>query len=192
MYLYKKIEYNDHHINIYYDEDPLDPRRDIDNLGTLYTAHRRYCPEKEFDKHFTIEEVFDDRRCSNFKKSFLKRYIVVPVYLYDHSGLAVSTTPFSCSWDSGLFGILAVSLDKVRKEYGWKQITAKRRSKIESYLQGELNILDQYYQGEVYGFEITPADDNSEVLESCWGFFGEDSLEQLIDECKSIIDSKAA
>lgn len=192
MYLYEKIEYNGHNINIYYDESPLDPRRDFDNLGTLYTAHRRYRPEKEFDEHFTVEEVFEDRWCSDFKESFLRRYIVVPVYLYDHSGLTVSTTPFSCPWDSGLFGILAVSLDKVRKEYGWKRITAERRATIEGYLCGEIKTLDQYYTGEVYGFEVTPGNDDKDVIESCWGFFGKEGLEQLIDECKYMIDNKAA
>ena len=44
MNLYEQIDYKDYHINIYYDDDPLDPRKDFDNLGTLYTAHRRYHP----------------------------------------------------------------------------------------------------------------------------------------------------
>ena len=40
MNLYKQIEYNGHHINIYYDDDARSPREAYDNLGTLYTAHR--------------------------------------------------------------------------------------------------------------------------------------------------------
>ena len=35
-------------------------------------------------------------------------YYYVAVYGYDHSGLSVSLTPFSCNWDSGLLGILRI------------------------------------------------------------------------------------
>ena len=52
MNLYNQIKYNGYRINIYYDDDARSPREAYDNLGTLYTAHRRYRPEKEFDDHF--------------------------------------------------------------------------------------------------------------------------------------------
>ena len=148
MKLYNRITYNGHHINICYDDDAGNPRKMFDNLGTLYTAHRRYRPEKEFDDHFDIDKVFDGR-IGNFRESFLKEYIALPVYLYEHSGTTVSTSPFSCPWDSGFFGIIAVPLDKVRREYGWKSITAERRKRIEEYLQGEIKTLDDNYTGEV-------------------------------------------
>ena len=187
MKLYNRITYNGHHINICYDDDAGNPRKMFDNLGTLYTAHRRYRPEKEFDEHFDIDKVFDGR-IGNFQGSFLKEYIALPVYLYEHSGTTVSTSPFSCPWDSGFFGIIAVPLDKVRREYGWKSITAERRKRIEEYLQGEIKTLDDYYTGEVFGYCITPEDDDSNELDSCWGFYGTDSLKEMEAECRHIID----
>lgn len=116
------------------------------------------------------------------------------VYLYDHSGIAVSTSPFSCPWDSGFFGIIAVPLDKIRKEYGWKHITASRRKRIERYLQNEIKTLDDYYTGKVFGYRITSEDEASNELDSCWGFYGTDSLKEMEDECRHIIDglNKAA
>ena len=187
MNLYNQIKYNGYHINIYYDDDAGSPRKMFDNLGTLYTAHRRYRPEKEFDEHFDIDKVFDGR-IGNFRGSFLKEYIALPVYLYEHSGTTVSTSPFSCPWDSGFFGIIAVPLDKVRREYGWKNITVERRKRIEEYLQGEIKTLDDYYTGEVFGYCITPEDDDSNELDSCWGFYGTDSLKEMEAECRHIID----
>lgn len=187
MNLYEQIDHNGHHINIYYDEDRRNPRIEFDNLGTLYTAHRRYRPEKEFDEYFDINNVFEGR-IGNFKDSFLKEYISLPVYIYDHSGINIATTPFSCPWDSGFFGIIAVSLDKVRKEYGWKHITAKRRTLIESYLQEEIELLDNYYTGEVFGYEITPDIDDTDIKGSCWGFYGTSCLDNLKNECRHIID----
>ena len=72
MNLYNQIKYNGYRINIYYDDDARSPREAYDNLGTLYTAHRRYRPEKEFDDHFDIDKVFEGH-IGNFRELFLDR-----------------------------------------------------------------------------------------------------------------------
>lgn len=185
QYLYETLCHRGYDIDIYYDTTPESPRK-WDNLGTFYTAHRSYRPEKEFDEHFQREEVFD--RYGDFSDSFEKKHIALNLYLYDHSGLTISSSPFSCRWDSGWFGIVAVSVEKVKKEFGWKLLTAARRRKIEGYLQGEIDTYDNYLRGEVYGYRITPADDKDNVLESCWGYFGDDGIEQLEEECRDTID----
>lgn len=187
--LYKQIECRGHYINIYYDENAESPR-EWSNLGTFYTSHRNYLPEKDFYKNFEHEEVFDER--GGFQDSFLKHYVALKIYLYDHSGLTISSSPFSCPWDSGLFGMVAVDVEKVKKEYGWKALTSRRRRKIEEYLQGEINTYDQYLRGEVYGFQVTPIDDGGEIIDSCWGYFGKDGLEQIESECRAIIDNLIA
>jgi len=187
---YEQITYKGHHINVYYDECPESPR-EWSNLGTFYTAHRRYRPEKDFDSHFEFDDVCDGHP-GNLRESFLRNYIALNLYLYDHSGLSISSGPFSCRWDSGWFGIVAVSIEQVKKEYGWKVLTQSRRKKIEEYLQNEIDTYNEYLHGEVYGFQITPADDDTEILDSCWGFFGDDGLDQLKDECQAFIDEKIA
>lgn len=184
--LYETQKYNGYNINIYYDDDPQHPRQDWDNLGTLYTRHRNMQPEEDFDKHFEIEEVFANDSYG-FTDQFEKNYIAHRVYMYDHSGQTVSTSPFSCRWDSGLLGIIAVSIADVKKEYGWKNITKKRREKIEEYLQGEVQTYDDYLTGSVYGYTITDKDDNG--MHSCRGYFGSASIKGIIAECKSTIDN---
>ena len=109
---------------------------------------------------------------------------------YDHGGITISTSPFSCPWDSGFFGIIAVPLDKVRREYGWKNITAKRRKRIEGYLQDEISTLDNYYTGEVFGYRIMPESDDDNELDSCWGFYGTECMKELEAECRHIIDGQ--
>ncbi|WP_302301843.1 hypothetical protein [Alistipes ihumii] len=44
----------------------------------------------------------------------------------------------------------------------------------------------------MYGYRITPADDKDDVLESCWGYFGDSGLEQLENECRATIDDLIA
>jgi hypothetical protein len=183
---YRQTKYRDHLINIYVDENPESPR-EWDNLGTMYTGHRDYRPEERFHDHFETDEVFKSQW--EFSDQFLREYIALPIYLYDHSGLTVRTYPFSCQWDSGLFGIIAVEVEKVKKEYGWKVLTAKRRETIEQHLKGEVETYDQYLTGQVYGYQITPADDGENVIWSCWGYFGEDGLKQIEEECRAEIDA---
>ncbi len=182
---YQQIEYRGYIINIYTEEDPESPRA-WDNLGTMFTGHREYQPEKRFHDHFDTDEVFKSRWV--FDDKFLREYVALPIYMYDHSGQTVSTRPFSCKWDSGLFGIIAVPVEDVKKEYGWKNLTAKRRKTIEQRLQGEVKTYDFYLTGEVYGFEITPKDDEANVIDSCWGYYGDFNFKHIEEECKSFID----
>lgn len=185
--LFEQIAYRGYNINIYYDSNADNPRS-WSNLGTIYTAHRRYRPEKEFDKHFEIDAVFKDK-IGDFRDSFLQHTIALPLYLYDHSGITVSTTPFSCPWDSGFFGIIAVDVEKVKTEYRWTKLTKRRRTQIEELLQAEVKTLDDYFTGQVYGFTITSINDEKTELDSCYGYFGEDGVKQLQEECKHFIDT---
>ena len=96
MNLYNQIPYKGYNINIYYDSN-LESPRDWDNLGTFYTAHLRYKPEEQFCKHFERDEVFASEGV--FQNDFLKKYIALPIYLYDHSGQTISSSPFSWTVD---------------------------------------------------------------------------------------------
>lgn len=75
-------------------------------------------------------------------------------------------------------------------EYGWKNITAKRRKRIEGYLQDEISTLDNYYTGEVFGYRIMPESDDDNELDSCWGFYGTECMKELEAECRHIIDGQ--
>ena len=37
-------------------------------------------------------------------KVISQKYLMLPLYLYDHSGITMNTTGFSCPWDSGQVG----------------------------------------------------------------------------------------
>lgn len=161
-------------IEVIQDSDPRSPRED-DNLGKMICFHHRY---NLGDKHSYNEfSEFNDFLYKNRKK-----LIVLPVYLYDHSGQTVATTPFSCPWDSGKVGYIYVEKSKVREEYSWKNLTKKRVETIKGYLDSEVKIFDQYLQGDIYGYKIFKGE---EELESCWGFYGE---EYCLGEVESIVN----
>ncbi len=181
--IYKQEEYRGYTIKVLYDDNPQSPR-EWDNLGTIYSNHRRYDP----DGH-SIDEIIDDET-GKLDKEFVKSHIMLEIYAYEHGGITISTGrggQFSDPWDSGLFGIIAVSKEKAIKEYGKKICTKEVREKALKYLEGEIETLDQYYTGDVYGYVIEDEDECE--IDSCWGYYGSEWVDKdLIPECKAIID----
>jgi hypothetical protein len=163
------MNYKGYEIKIIQDEFSKNPREEFDNLGTMVCFHRQY---NLGDKHsYTVDKI----------KEKIKTCIALPLYLYDHSGITINTTGFSCRWDSGQIGYIILEKEKARKEYGI--LTKKRIEKILSYLKSEVKIYDNYLTGEIYGYEI-------ETLEkSCWGFYGSDHEKSgLLEMAKNAID----
>jgi hypothetical protein len=170
----EKIEYKGHTINISQDTDPMNPRTEWDNLGTMACFHSRYSLG-DTDHGLSIE---DAKRIDASDD-----YVSLPLYLYDHSGITMNTTGFSCPWDSGKVGIIFVSKKKIREEYSVKRVSRKLKQKIEGYLIGEVKTYDDFLTGNVYGYEI------DEDGDSCWGFFGDNHEESgLMEYAKNSID----
>lgn len=174
------IKYRGYDIKIYYDECPESPR-EWDNLGIMVCFHRRYSLG---DSHnFNEPEDFIEFVREN-------NPIVLPLFLYNHSGISMSTRSFigrahHAEWDSGQVGWIYVEKEKIKKEYGWKKLTKKRREKIIQYLIGEVETYDNYLTGEVYGFMVEKDGDD---VDSCWGFYGDEGLKCMIGEAKTEID----
>ncbi|MBE3585396.1 MAG: hypothetical protein IMW94_04390 [Thermoanaerobacter sp.] len=107
--------------------------------------------------------------------------IILPLYLYDHSGLAMNTTGFSCPWDSGQVGWIYVTKEKVREWFGVKRVTRKVRDRAVAVLEAEVKEYSQWLKGDTYGYILEDAEGN--VIDSCWGFFGTDWQENgMADE----------
>ncbi len=172
------------------DTDAQNPRTDYDNAGTMVCWHSRYTLG---DKHdFDSPEDFDQWWKENGKGG-----VRLPLYLFDHSGITMNTTGFSCPWDSGQVGYIYATRDTILNEWGIaKRITPKARKQAADYLRGEVAVYDQYLTGDVWGFIVE--DEDGAHLDSCWGFYGHDYAEseaqsalaacqkQALDEAKAI------
>lgn len=169
---------NGNTVRIMIDNDPQDPR-DWDNLGRIASWHRRY----SFDErdHETLEG-FDSQEFTKWLES--TNAIYLPLYLYDHSTLAISTQSWigraqHAEWDSGQIGYIFVSLEEVREEHDWTRVSRKRREQIEKHLTAEVETLNQALTGTVLGYDVKDRD--GEAVDSCWGFYGY-SVEKLLEE----------
>lgn len=167
-------------IRIAQDDDPQNPREEYCNLGTMACFHRRY---NLGDKgHDLRQEDFDGwHDMEMYIRKELDAAVVLPLYLYDHSGITISTSRFSCPWDSGQVGFIFVSKKKAREEYDKKRLSKKLLARITGCLQSEVETYDDYLTGNVYGYvvETRPADADEDAEwedggDSCWGFYGDD------------------
>ena len=80
----------------------------------------------------------------------MKGMVMLPLYLYDHSGITMNTGGFSCPWDSGQAGWIYADYDKVKENYG--EVTPETLERAKSLLQSEVEEYDHYLTGQCYGW----------------------------------------
>lgn len=151
------------------DDHPDNPRPDQTNLGEFRLWHRQYnfgdknteCPDQPEEFQAWAEE---------------ENAVWLPVYMYSHSGVTINTTGFSCPWDSGQIGFIYATPAQMRECYMVTELTDEHRAMAERDLVGQIEQLDQWLQGDVWGYVIE--DEDGEHIDSCWGFYGIDYAKQ--------------
>ncbi len=98
----------------------------------------------------------------------MKDMVILPLYLYDHSGITMNTTGFSCPWDSGQVGWIYADAGMIKNAYG--TITPDTMKKAKELLEHEVKEYDYYLTGQCYGFKLF---EGNVEIDSCWGFIGE-------------------
>jgi hypothetical protein len=188
--------------------NPENPRTEYDNCGAMICFHGKYSLGDDHGYSDPLDAVNGviqeiDPDCSDFKTlhealghlSTLP-VIYLPLYLYDHSGITMSTTPFSCPWDSGQVGFIYITHKdaQTHNPIQPKESFDDFKERWLTYLRGEVQTYDQYLAGDVYGYLIFDGPEaidhegtEAEVLESVWGFYGEDSA---ITGAKEAIDAQ--
>lgn len=191
---------------IFREELPLNPRTEMDNFGVIaYKSNRHQLGDEKIDDPidwlcqklgFDDLEDYNEQRqtsyqyhdstLSKLEGEFLDQYIALPVYKYEHGGVKLSTGGFSCPWDSGQIGYIYVPEDHMKEVNSWDESFLKGRTREETahqLLRAEIEMFDQYINGEVYGFRVEDVttcpccgQQNFQVLDSMGGFFGDDFM----------------
>ena len=136
------------------------------------------------DKHNINSDDYNG--WEELEEAIRKEYNVVileKVYAYSHGGMTISTSPFSCPWDSGTLGFVIITKEDIKENYGWKELTKKRLDKainfLDNIIKGEIKVLDNYINGEVFSFQIQ--DEAGEIEDSCCGFYGDIKENGILD-----------
>lgn len=190
---------DEYRLRIERDDDSESPR-EWDNVATMVCWHRRYnlgdkhnfSDPEEFlksllreyvSKNEIDEDALEDMSLNDCLKMLEDYTVIVPLYLYDHSGITISTGDFGDRWDSGQVGYAYISKQKIFDEslslpyldedgnevkiehkhdnapstYNFKRIPADDenwRKIAHNYIDSEVNTYDQYLRGDVYGFVL--------------------------------------
>ena len=179
------IDKGDKRIEIYIDEYPQDPREN-DNLDTMICLHKRYTLGDKHDYKMDDFNSWEELEAQIIKDH--NPVVIERLYLYDHSGITISTSPFSCPWDSGVVGFVFVSRKNALDNWSFGKHTNNRyiRARVQKYIDASVKEYDQYLRGDVYGYKIID-NKTDEELDSCWGYFGEKyAIEEAEAICKGM------
>jgi len=156
-----------------------DPRG-WDNLGIMACWHGRYSLG---DEQPTISP-------SEYLADLPDGTVILPLYLYDHSGITMSTSKFSCPWDSGQVGFIYATPDTIDKEGP----TDKSDERVREILAGEVETYDLYLRGEVYYYVVDKpvtcdhGDTHYEDVDACAGYLGyEDTLAEVRSQWPEVV-----
>lgn len=179
-------------VRIEYDDDgsACDPREN-DELVEIVTGELRRWNVRTKDAKFqgAFDRFNEIGRAGLFRR-WLKIFHntdAMPVFLFEHSNVALSTGDFGDRWDSGQIGWAYLNPDAEQ----WEGIEP------EKVIAGTVEVLGQWMNGEVYGWiaeelvtgrKVYDNEDEDEPFEewnetdACWGYIGYDNVESVAKE----------
>lgn len=186
------------------DEFPLNPMEDWDMLMKYYTWENRYIPMQKGASEFSSPEAWynsimgedafykqkeksqENNRsavgfaydlCANLDK---KGIYALPILKYEHGLVKYYIGDSVDRWDGSVVGFAWRDKKELCKEYGVKKLSQKLKTEtIEKVVESELKAYTNFANGEVYGFELYSREDGEDVIDSCYGFIGYDSTDDL-------------
>lgn len=103
-----------------------------------------------------------------------------PLYLFAHSGISVSLSPFGDKWDSGQCGFAAFTAEQAR---------GSLPSEYSTMLKAEVDQFNAAINGGVVGYIIERSkycrscgQTTSEIVDSCWGYLAMDGYVRFEEE----------
>ena len=155
-------------IKVVQDLDCESPRTSRDNVAVFCTTSRSFIGDCEITDKDAAQETIDAVQADGG--------YVTPLYLFRHSGDTISTSPFSCPWDSGQCGFVYVTKEKMDEE------CPKDRDPLEwaeAMVEAEVKEMDMCLRGDVWGWVLYEScecpncgDEHENVIDSCWGYVG--------------------
>lgn len=175
-------------VELHYDESPTSPR-EWDNVGVMLCFHSGYELGDDHDYSTENFEGWDELK-AQIEKDYEIVGPILPLYLYDHSGICLRaghgfSNIDAAGWDWGIVGFTFATKET-------QEMTGVEDDKIVEALNQDVETYNEYLSGAVYGYVIVKPEQcdkghtHHEVIESCWGFYG--GSEYAMAEGKSIAE----
>lgn len=194
-------------LTMWYDDNAENPLREMETLFTYYTWGRfESMQENDFSSPaefydsimgngaFTRQKArslsenkgsvgFVNSLCENLKQA---KIIAFPILFHNHSTIRFYLGNSIDRWDGGIAGFAFIEKEKVYNEFNVKRITGNMMNMLQSEVMSNLNMYTDFANGNVYGFSFSNA--NNEIVDSCGGFAGYDSDEEMLTEMLSYVN----
>lgn len=172
-----RATYNGLTVEVDYDTLDESPREYSEPISKMVCWHRKY---RLGDQH-EFETPQDFKESEEYKNAFA----LLPLYLYDHSGLAMSTESFVGraaheEWDSGQVGYIYIPKSDVEKKTGLLPLEENTEA-LKEMLKDEVEQYSQYLEGNVFMFSIT--DKDGEEIAGGNGYMA-DTMESAVQQMK--------
>lgn len=188
------------------DSDPMNPMEDWDTLMNYYTWESRYIPMQEGAKNFSsMEEWYDSIMgegafnkqmkkskenerssigfvydlCANLDK---KGIYALPILKYEHGLVNYYIGDSIDRWDGSIVGFVWKEKKALCEEYNSKKLTPKLKEIVNKNIESTLKAYTNFANGEAYGFELYSREDGDDPIDSCYGFIGYDSTDELLKD----------
>ena len=150
------------------DPFPSDPL-EYNNIVEMWCEHKRYklgTPHPEVDASNWDEYLDEIEKAKD-------PIITKSLYLYDHSGLIIRTSPFSCPWDSGQVGYAFITKEKAKKEH-------LSKNDCEQIIERTVEAYNKYLSGDYYAVLITDGFESCEP--TIGGFVSEEEVLEFVKD----------
>ena len=145
-----------------YDNFPINPIEYSDALFVMF--HKRY--ELGSTQSIDPDDFHDWFDMQEHLKSIYD--YVTPVYMYEHSGIALKTTSFGDRWDSGQVGFACAN---------YKDFAITEWAGMDEIINNLLHEYQNYINGEVYAVYLYDAE-TEEQIDGMSGFSSEEEAMQ--------------
>lgn len=151
----KLEEMNDYFFNIRqysWTDSPREGRED--SKLAIYHKRHNFVNETQFntDNYGSWHEL---------KQAFIADEaiaVILPVYMYEHSGYVFSTTPFGCKFDSGQVGYIFMTKSKAYEIFKCKRLSKSLIAKINEWLISDVSDYSYWCNNEVYDYILVDKD----------------------------------
>ena len=175
--LYDKV-HNGVRLTIGHDSFAESPR-EWDNSWSLSCSHRMY----DLGDEDCRLNVRDYDSWEEYGKALREEYDIVemvPLYMTDHSYLALSIVDPNDRWDSGQIGFAFLTAENQKDHAGAYGITDLHEASLE-VLKQELKVYEGYLNGETYSIRVENVN-TGEMIDSIGGFYGTDFSANGLDD----------